>query len=117
MCTTLQQTGWSDYLAQMPTDQPHLGSTVLVVEDDVDTRDSLAELIRDALGCDVLHAFNGVEALEIIDSGTCVDLVFSDIMMPAMDGLELTDELRKRGLQVRTALRIEADRPAHDVLG
>jgi len=48
------------------------------------------------LGCNVLSASCGSEALEIIDSKVRVDLVFSDIMMPAVDGLTLIDEVRKR---------------------
>ena len=44
----------------------------------------------------MLCASPGVEALEIIDSAEHVDLVVSDIMMPAMDGLTLTEEVRER---------------------
>jgi len=80
----------------MAADQPLEGFVILVVEDDVDTLHAIENLICRALGCDVLLASNGVEALQIIDSGAHVDLVFSDIMMPMMGGLTLTDELRKR---------------------
>ena len=88
------------YLAPMENDWPLCGFVVLVVEDDADTRESLTALIREGLGCRVLSASSGCEALEIIDSKVQVDLVFSDIMMPAMDGLTLIDEVRKRLPQI-----------------
>ena len=84
--------------------QPLRGAIVLIVEDDVDTRESLTELIRHALGWDVVTAANGVEALRIIDSGARFDLMFSDIMMPGMDGLSLTNEVRKRRPQLPIVL-------------
>lgn len=69
---------------------------VLVVEDDLDTLDTLVRLIRDEIGFDVVTAVDGVEALRIVDSDEHLNLVFSDIMMPGMDGLTLSDEVRKR---------------------
>jgi CheY-like chemotaxis protein len=88
----------------MENDRPLCGFVVLVVEDDADTRESLTALIREGLGCRVLSASSGCEALEIIDSKVRVDLVFSDIMMPAMDGLTLIDEVRKRLPQIPIVL-------------
>ena len=88
----------------MENDRPLCGFVVLVVEDDADTRESLTALIREGLGCSVLSASCGSEALEIIDSKVRVDLVFSDIMMPAMDGLTLIDEVRKRFPQIPIVL-------------
>jgi len=86
------------------THQPLRGFVVLIVEDDVDSLDTLHTLVRTALGCDVLRASTAVEALAIIDSGARVDLVFSDIMMPGMDGLTLTDEIRKRNPSIPIVL-------------
>ena len=77
------------------------GFVVLVVKDDADTRESLTAL---GLGCSVLSASCGSEALEIIDSKVRVDLVFSDIIMPSMDGLTLLHEVRKRRVQVPIVL-------------
>ena len=89
------------YLAPMENDRPLCGFVVLVVEDDADTRESLTAL---GLGCSVLSASCGSEALEIIDSKVRVDLVFSDIIMPSMDGLTLLHEVRKRRVQVPIVL-------------
>jgi len=101
MCTRLQQAAAGLSLHPMENDRPLCGFVVLVVEDDADTRESLTAL---GLGCSVLSASCGSEALEIIDSKVRVDLVFSDIIMPSMDGLTLLDEVRKRRVQVPIVL-------------
>jgi len=58
---------------------------VLVVEDDPDIREVMAEILEDA-GFAVLEAANGREALEAIRAGPRVALIFLDLMMPVMDG-------------------------------
>jgi CheY-like chemotaxis protein len=90
----------------MENDRPLCGFVVLVVEDDADTRESLTALIREGLGCNVLSASCGSEALAIIDSKVRVDLVFSDIMMPAMDGPH-ADRLKCGSVSP------DSDRPGH----
>ena len=85
-------------------ERPALCGFVVLVVDDADTRESLTALIREGLGCSVLSASCGSEALEIIDSKVRVDLVFSDIIMPSMDGLTLLHEVRKRRVQVPIVL-------------
>jgi len=46
-----------------------------------------------ALGCTVLEATNGPEALLLLSRRGAVDLVLSDIVMPGMNGTELTDQI------------------------
>jgi signal transduction histidine kinase/DNA-binding response OmpR family regulator len=67
-------------------------ATVLVVEDNKD----LCHFIQDLLSDDyhVELAFNGKEALEILDINHKIDLVISDIMMPVMDGLTLCRKIK-----------------------
>ncbi len=60
---------------------------VLVVDDDELVRMTLSVLVS-SLGYHCLVAGDGVEAIAVLKS-TAVDLVFSDIVMPGMDGLEL----------------------------
>ena len=72
------------------TSQP----TLLVVDDD-DTRESLAELLRDE-GYAVTTARDGAQALEVLESGEAPDLVLLDIVMPRTTGLELLGTLRQR---------------------
>lgn len=66
---------------------------ILVVEDDKNLRKLMtAVLLKN--NYNVLTAEDGVKALEIMES-THVDLLISDIMMPNMDGYELTNLLRE----------------------
>lgn len=58
---------------------------VLVVEDDVDVRDALAEVLRDA-GYDVPEAPGGREALDALRRGPAPAVILLDLMMPDMDG-------------------------------
>ena len=65
---------------------------ILVVDDDRNTRLFMSALLSDA-GYTVLLAEDGVRALEVMDKEH-VDLIILDIMMPNMDGYELTGALR-----------------------
>lgn len=47
------------------------------------------------LGIETLEAACGTEALELLQRQT-VDLVFTDLVMPEMDGFELCEEIRRR---------------------
>ena len=59
---------------------------ILVIEDDSDIREDLAELLRDQ-GYRVATARDGAEALEYLRSeAPC--LILLDLMMPVMDGWE-----------------------------
>ncbi len=71
---------------------------ILVVDDDKNTRMFLRAVLENAKYT-VSVAKNGLEALEIFDREH-VDLVVLDIMMPKMDGYELTESLREAGNNV-----------------
>ncbi len=62
---------------------------ILVVEDDPDVREMIVGILSD-LGYQTLVATNGPEALAILNQDRSVDLLFTDIVMPAgMSGTEL----------------------------
>lgn len=65
---------------------------VLVVDDNADMRDYIAQLLREG-GYDVAPAGDGVAALEVLRA-TAVDLVLSDVMMPLLDGFGLVQAIR-----------------------
>ena len=68
---------------------------ILIVEDDVRNVFALTSVLEPR-GAKVEIARNGREALEHLSKNPGVDLVLMDIMMPVMDGLEATRELRKQ---------------------
>jgi len=71
---------------------PATPCTVLVIEDDPASREVLVNLLRGA-GCTVMQAFDGLEGLARCRSER-FDIVFSDIRMPHMNGVEMIERLR-----------------------
>lgn len=67
----------------------------MIVEDDRNTQ-KLMKAILTHEGYDVFCAENGIEALKITDQ-QAIDLIVLDVMMPKMDGYELTEQLRSVG--------------------
>jgi len=65
---------------------------ILVVEDNENTRKLMCTILK-RNRFEVLQAEDGVQALEVMDKEH-VDLVVLDLMMPNMDGYELTRQLR-----------------------
>lgn len=67
----------------------------LIIEDDP-TAQLLLKKISEDYG-DAILASNGVEALDIINHSdlNSFDVIFLDIMMPEMDGIEFLETLRK----------------------
>ena len=77
------------------------GVRVLAVEDEVDTRDLIATILRQA-GADVALAGSVDEALEALAT-TPPDVVVCDLAMPGRDGYELLREVKRRpGAVART---------------
>jgi signal transduction histidine kinase/DNA-binding response OmpR family regulator len=72
----------------------HPPCTVLVVEDDADTCDTLRRMLEKE-GWTVSEAANGRVALAQV-AARRPDVVLLDLMMPEMDGFEFVAELRKR---------------------
>jgi CheY-like chemotaxis protein len=68
------------------------GARVLVVDDDSDGAEAAGKLLE-TFGCDVSLVGSAGEALERIEEGAGVDLVFSDVVMPDIDGLEFAERL------------------------
>jgi two-component system cell cycle sensor histidine kinase/response regulator CckA len=84
-------------LSSIPPDR----AVILLVEDN----DAVRRLTKRALerqGHTVIAAVDGRSALEVVDRGTEIDLLLSDVVMPALGGHELAHRLRRRlpGLKV-----------------
>ncbi|MBL4706694.1 MAG: response regulator [Flavobacteriales bacterium] len=71
--------------------------SVLFVEDDIFIR-SMSERLYKDFDINLIFAVDGYEALSILESNNNINIVFTDINMPNMDGFELTKNIR----QIRT---------------
>ncbi len=70
--------------------------TVLVVEDDAEVRATVVEMLTD-LGYRVLKAVDAASALNVIESGIPIDILFTDVVMPgALKSPELARKARER---------------------
>lgn len=67
-------------------------ATLLVVDDNHDMRRYIRSLLKNEYK--LLEAENGVEAMKIIEKHQ-VDLIVSDLLMPEMDGLELSKRVKE----------------------
>lgn len=75
--------------------------TILLVEDDDMVRHHAREQLL-ALGYAVREAVNGSQALDVLEGGQAVDLLFTDLVMPGMGGRQLADLARR----LRPGLRV-----------
>jgi two-component system cell cycle sensor histidine kinase/response regulator CckA len=82
-------------VAVEPLPEPQgMGERILLVEDDDGVRAAISEMLRTG-GYQVTEAATAKQALDSfeLEDGN-FDLVFSDIILPDQDGIELVDELR-----------------------
>ncbi|MBZ9633840.1 response regulator transcription factor [Clostridium sp. FP1] len=66
---------------------------VLIVDDEYEIREAIEIYLKNE-GITVLHAIDGIEALEILKAEE-VHLILMDIMMPRMDGIKATFKIRE----------------------
>jgi CheY-like chemotaxis protein len=76
----------------VPAEKPWAGKSVLLVDDYPSIRKTMREL-SEGLGLQVQEAENGLAAQERLKQQT-PDLVISDLVMPEMDGFELTEAIK-----------------------
>lgn len=75
--------------------QPAVSLHVLVVDDNADAAETLAEVLR-MMGARVSIAHDGAQGLQVAAGGRPPDLVLLDIGLPGMDGYETAREWRRR---------------------
>lgn len=78
--------------AHRPTHPPSSAPLALVVDNSASARRALSEAAR-SMGFDVVAAIDGVAALEAINK-KIPDLVLTDLDLPRLNGLELTEQVR-----------------------
>ena len=78
--------------------------TILIVEDRADVAE-MARTILEDFGYTVLHAANGRAAIEVLDAGTPIDLLFTDLIMPGdLSGVALAREAKRRWPKIKVLL-------------
>jgi CheY-like chemotaxis protein len=92
--------------------------TVLLVEDEILVRRLMADILEDA-GFRVIEASNAVAALNWLEAGEDVHVLFTDVHMPpGVDGLELARRVHDGWPEVRLVIASGLARPrAEEIAG
>ncbi|NOS79030.1 MAG: response regulator [Nitrospira sp.] len=89
--------------------------TLLMAEDEEDTA-SLIRFLLERAGYHVVHAPDGQQAQQLIDTMAPPSLVLLDIMLPHMSGLQLLPYIRKKTEWQRVPIiMLTADSSEHDI--
>ena len=89
---------------------------ILLVDDDADLREALAEQLLSTEDFDVFEAGSGAEAMEKVKAGF-YDLVILDVGLPDTDGRELCKRMRKQGVKCPVLMLTGHDSDADTILG
>jgi len=102
-------------LAYAPFATISRGSRVLVVDDDVGTREAFSDLLHDR-GDSVISAADGREALNYLRNSSPPGIIILDLMMPVMDGWEfLEHQARDPALFDIPVIVVTATPPQHSL--
>ncbi|MEM8557469.1 MAG: response regulator [Bacteroidota bacterium] len=102
----------------MPAPPRAPSATVLLVDDDAETRDYMRACLT-RLSLRIVEAADGLEAMDLLRDGTCDDiaLVVSDLVMPRMDGLELEAALHADARWADVPMLLVTGQPVYDWAG
>lgn len=121
LASTLDKSANEEASTPLPAiDDDEEAYTLLIVEDNVELLMLMKQLLQQHYH--VLTASNGVEALDVVKAHE-LDLIVSDVMMPEMDGNELTTRLKENPdyshlpIILLTAKTQEEDRQESLILG
>ena len=80
-------------ISSSPQITPVGQTRVLIVDDEQDVREALAEILT-ANGYDAIAAANGEQALALLERDDSIDLVLLDLSMPEPDGFDILRRLK-----------------------
>ena len=63
---------------------------MLVVEDQDEVRAQIVELLTE-MGCEIVEAADGIQAMRIVQSRRDLDLLVTDVGLPGLNGRQLAD--------------------------
>jgi PAS domain S-box-containing protein len=91
-CTDREDVEVDPPASEVPSSRPGPRARVLVIDDEI----PIANTMRDLLGArhDVTATTTVQDALAAVEGGRDFDVIFCDLMMPGMSGIELYEELR-----------------------
>jgi CheY-like chemotaxis protein len=95
--SVIPDTEFSDESVSEPLEAESPGNKIVVVEDNHEITDYVSSVLSERFN--VISASNGKEGLEIIRK-EMPDLIIADLMMPEMDGLEMTRRIKEDSEQV-----------------
>jgi CheY-like chemotaxis protein len=78
----------------LPQTADFTGRKILIVDDDVRNVFALSSVLK-MRGMNVIFAENGRQGLKVLVENPDTDLVLMDTMMPEMDGIQATREIRE----------------------
>ena len=70
-------------------------ANVLLVDDEAEFVETFSERLE-LRDLEIAEAFNGEEALQVLETNRNIELVILDVKMPGMDGIETLAEIKKR---------------------
>ena len=73
----------------------NMQNTILVCDDEKEIVEAIS-IYLEGDGYRIIKAYDGQEAVDILASGTKVDLIIMDVMMPGMDGIHATLKIREK---------------------
>lgn len=79
------------YLQQDP---PELKDKTIQIVEDIQSNYLLLSKMLEETGCKIIHSKTGEEAIKTFNSTPNIDLVFMDLRLADMDGIEITREIR-----------------------
>jgi CheY-like chemotaxis protein len=84
---------------------------ILIVEDEDDARETLAEFFEDE-GCLVATAANGAEALDRLANDELPSVVILDLLMPVLDGIEVYERMQRDPRLAKVPVIVSTSAPA-----
>ncbi len=105
-----------DATSRQMAPRPDRAPLILVVDDDDEVRE-LARTILQEAGYRILEAETGQRAMMLFEANPDIDLIFTDLVMPGLDGFKLADmtKFKRPGIKILYATAFMD--VAHDKLG